>query len=214
MYPMCIFNYSYTLLMEFRVLKKKLMFLHHLVNLPEPSLAKEVLTLQVDNDLPGIFKECKGFLNKFNIGDLSLYTKNQFKRIVNESINNLNRQRLIDQVKVKQYKKISLTNFENEKFEVKSYLTNLNVSDARLKFKIISHMVPTIKMNFQSEPAYARNLWACDICLIENGIGLRDSQSHILICPAYESFRHGKNLECDSDLVDYYKLVLKERSNT
>ena len=42
-----------SLLMEFRVMKKKLMFLHHLVNLSESSLAKEVLTLQIDNNLPG-----------------------------------------------------------------------------------------------------------------------------------------------------------------
>ena len=74
-------------------------------------------------------------------------------------------------------------------------------------------MVPTIKMNFQSEIAYAKNLWVCDDCLNEKGVGLRDSQSPILICPAYEALRQGKNLESDSDLVEYYKLVLKKRSD-
>ena len=82
-----------------------------------------------------------------------------------------------------------------------------------LKFKIISNRVPTIKMNFQFDISYTRKLWACDYCLGEKGISLLDSQSHILTCPAYEAFTHGNSLSCDSDLVEYFKSVLKERSN-
>ena len=104
--------------------------------------------------------------------------------------------------------------FESDRFELKPYITNLNVSDARLKFKIVSQMVPTIKMNFQSDQGYAQKLWACDNCLSSKGIGSRDSQNHVLICPAYESFRLSRNLECDRDLVDYFKLVLEMRFNS
>ena len=49
---------------------------------------------------------------------------------------------------------ISCSYFENDHFEVKAYIANLYVTDVRLKFKIISHRVPTIKMNFQFDISY------------------------------------------------------------
>ena len=207
-----LYSETGTVLMEFRILKKKLMFLHHLYNLPNTSLAYEVLSCQAANDLPGIIHECKNFLDKFNLNDLTLYSKSQFKRIVNSNINVLNRQKLIQQVKSKQYKKIDIAKFESDRFEVKPYILNLNVTDARLKFKINSYMVPTIKMNFQSDFGFSNKLWACDDCLENKGIGNRDSQNHVINCSAYKDFRQNKNLDCDRDLIDYYKLVLKRRS--
>ena len=89
------------LMMEFRILKKKLMFLHHLHNLHQSSLAKEVLSLQTLNGLPGIVQECNSFLSNFGFNDLSLYSKCQFKRLVNSKISELNKQKLIQQVKSK-----------------------------------------------------------------------------------------------------------------
>ena len=200
--------------MEFRILKKKLMFLHHLHNLPKSSLANEVLSLQTIYGLPGIVHECKSFLSKFGLNDLSLYSKYQFKRLVNSKIKELNNQKLIQQVKSKQYKKNYHIEFESDRFELKPYLSNLNVTDARLKFKIVSHMVPTIKMNFQSDPGYTKKFWACDNYLCSKGIGSRDSQNHVLVCPAYQDFRLNRDLNCDRDLVDYYKLVLEHRSSS
>ena len=78
-------------------------------------------------------------------------------------------------MKSKQYKKNDHIEFESDRFELKPYISNLNVTDARLKFKIVSHMVPTIKMNFQSDPGYTKNFWACDNYLCSKGIGSRDS---------------------------------------
>ena len=49
------------LLMEFRILEKKLMFLHHLNHLPETALAKEVIQSQTELGLPGIAQECHNF---------------------------------------------------------------------------------------------------------------------------------------------------------
>ena len=36
-------------------------------------------------------------------------------------------------------------------FKLKPYFRKLNVNEAKLRFKIVSYMVPNIKMNFQSE---------------------------------------------------------------
>ena len=51
------------------------------------------------------------------------------------------------------YKKINFKNCANEKFERRNYIKTLNISDARLKFKIQAKMTPTIQMNFQSSQA-------------------------------------------------------------
>ena len=74
--------------------------------------------------------------------------------------------------------------------------------------------MPNIKINFQLDIGFTNKSWACEDCLDSKGIGKRDSQNHVLICPAYEDFRQDKNLDCDSDLVDYYKLVLNRRSSS
>ena len=59
------------LLMECRILQKKLMFLHHLVHLPDSALAKEVLAIQTEQGLSGIYTECQNFLARYEIYDLN-----------------------------------------------------------------------------------------------------------------------------------------------
>ena len=49
------------------------------------------------------------------------------------------------------YKKLNYEEMENDSFRVKPYLSNFNITDARLRFKIDCGMTPTIKMNFQSD---------------------------------------------------------------
>ena len=52
-----LYSETGTLLMEFRILQKKLLFLHHLYNLPDTALAREVLAVQSEQGLPGIVDE-------------------------------------------------------------------------------------------------------------------------------------------------------------
>ena len=70
-----LFSETGLLSMEFRILERKLAFLHHLHNLPDSSLAKQVLQVQTSQGLPGIFSDCKEFLAKFKIVDLNQYSK-------------------------------------------------------------------------------------------------------------------------------------------
>ena len=93
-----LYSETGTLLMEFRILRKKLMFLHHVHNLPKGALANEVLAQQAANNLPGIFNECNSFLCKFELNDLSLYSKTQFKRVINANTKKLNKEKLLIQM--------------------------------------------------------------------------------------------------------------------
>ena len=207
-----LYSETGVMLMEFRILEKKLMFLHHLSNLPETSLAAEILKVQRDLGLPGIAHDCREFLCKFGLRDLSRYLKSQFKRIVKSKICELNRNKIIEHTKSKNYKKVDIEKLVKDDFSLKKYFLNLNVSDARLRFKIASFMTPSVKMNFPSDNVFAKQLWACEGCTGDSDVGIRDTQHHILNCRAYVDFRKGKNFSSDTDLVDYFKLVLKKRS--
>ena len=91
--------------MEFRILQKKLMFIHHVFNSGDKSLAREVMALQARLGLPGIYQECKEYLIRFDLVNLCNFTKVQFKRRVKEVVSDLNREKLIERVKSAHHKK-------------------------------------------------------------------------------------------------------------
>ena len=96
---------------------------------------------------------------------------------------------------------------EEEKFELKPYLTNLQIDKARYYIRIISFMTKSIKMNFASDPSYYKYSWKCDHCINI------DTQSHVRHCEAYEHLRVGKDLDNDKDLVRYYRQVIDMRES-
>ena len=208
---MMLYAETGTLLMEFRILQKKLIFLHHLSHLPVSALAKEVFDIQTAQGLPGIWDDCKEFLARYEIHDIVQLSKLQFKRLVKEKIKEMSRTKLIELARKKQYKKVDLADLAINDFDLKPYFRNLSIPDSKLKFKITCHMVPGVKMNFQSDKGYAKKLWVCEACKSPGKLGLLDSQEHLLVCSAYERFRVGKDFEKDEDLVEYVKCVLQER---
>ena len=52
---------------EYRVIQKKLLFIHYLVHLDEENLAKEIFCTQKEFSLPGFVKEGRDLLNYFNL---------------------------------------------------------------------------------------------------------------------------------------------------
>ena len=91
-----------------------------------------------------------------------------------------------------------------EIFEMKTYITDMTLIDARTLFRIRSNMT-NVKMNQVSDKKNAKTLWKCNEC------GNIDTQSHILWCPYFAPIRDGKSVDNDSDLVDYFKEVFKIR---
>ena len=92
---------------------------------------------------------------------------------------------------------------KNDKFEKKSFLSDLEINSARMKFGIKTKMVKSVKLNYKNEPINKQKVWKCDDC---ESI---DSQEHILWCPAYSLFRKDKNLDGDRDFTRYFKQVLQ-----
>ena len=190
--------------MKLRVVQKKLLFLHHLATLDDDSLAKQVFNVQNKLALPGLVEECQEYLVKFGISDITKYSKPQWKRLILDKIDSLNKATLLDTMKCK-YKKLDHQKFAEENFELQPYLIDLQTNQARNKFRIRSFMTKTVKMNFPSDEGYKRQLWKCQHC------PNIDTQSHIQHCPAYEHLREGKNLDNDLDLVKYFQQVIAMR---
>ena len=106
---------------------------------------------------------------------------------------------------------------KKEHCELKSYMVNLNLHDARIRFKIRAQMTPTIQMNFKNDPAFKANLWTCSGCnprtkhTVTEQTRTDDTQSHVLICDSYADLRKDKDLSDDKDLVDFFVAVISRR---
>ena len=59
-------------------------------------------------------------------------SKQRWKSLVKKSAGDKNQQDILNQVK--KLKKIDYEKLKNEKYEMKSYLKDMNIADARLKF--------------------------------------------------------------------------------
>ena len=190
-----LYSETGSLKMEFRILERKLLFLHHVATLPDTSIAKEIYNVQTQLNLPGLTQECHEFLVKFGIIHIQNYSKIQWKNLIKKKIRELNKMDILEQIESEGYKKLNLETMKNDSFELKPYMKNLNVSEARLKFKLNSFMTPTVKMNFQSDSEFTRDLWTCPGCSVPGDVtGCRDTQRHIMVCTGYEMLRQDKDL--------------------
>jgi hypothetical protein len=200
--------------MEFRILERKLLFLHHVATLPNSALAKEIYNVQTQLNLPGLAQECHDFLVKFGIIQIENYSKEQWKTLVKKKIREMNKNNILQQIVQEGYKKVDIEQMKEDSFNLKQYMKDLNVYDARMKFKLNSFMTPTIKMNFQSDSEFARELWTCPGCSKPGDVtGCRDTQRHIMVCSGYETLREDKDLSTDKGLVAYFQQVIKQRQN-
>ena len=91
----------------------------------------------------------------------------------------------------------------DEKFELRDYLKNMKLQDARVKFALRSKMYD-VSFNYRNDPKHSAECWRCASCMS----GSIQPQSHILYCDAFRELRKDKDLNSDIDLVSYMKSVL------
>ena len=154
---------------------------------------------------------------QFGIYPVRIFEKavnNVGSHVRKKKIKEINRDDILQLMK-KPYKKISYQEHAMDKHQVQPYLKNMNIAQARMKFKLKTQMTPTVQMNFSSSAEFATQLWTCSGCSTSRPdgqvVGRRDTQSHIMICPGYSNIRQDLDLENDRDLVDYFSQVVKVR---
>ena len=110
-----------------------------------------------------------------------------------------------NELKLKMKKMSKLKDKVEETFEMKDYLRNKIIIEARTMFKFRSKMFKC-KMNFKNVQTFKEDLWLCDSCQSQI-----DTQSHVLFCPAYQQLRIDKDIKNDEDLIKYLVQVLQIR---
>ena len=194
-----------TILMQVRINKSKLSLLHHIKNLDNSSLAKQIFDEQKNGGWPGLVAEGVQISRDWNIPDISepdiQISKLEWKNVVKKEAKNQNSKLLSDMIK----KSSKLEEIKDEEYCEKKYLTEMNMHDARIHFSLRSRMFKC-KMNFLNTPQFRAEMWRCDSCQ-----SCIDSQSHILYCPAYQQLREGKTLTSDQYIVTDFKEVLEIR---
>ena len=191
-----------------QIIKKKMLFLHHLVNLDKGSLARDMLDVQISKHLPGLVPECKILLKSLNLPNLleskmkAKWSKMAWKKIVNKKIYEQEESSLKQNMSPKS--KLRDGSAMEETFDRKEYLSTLNLHDSRIKFQLRSKMLD-VKFNYSTK--HEHELWLCDSCCSSI-----ETQSHLLFCPAYASLREGKNIKNDDHLIEYIKTVMSIRT--
>ena len=193
--------------MRYRVIQTKLIFLWHLDNLEDGTLAKDILEVQKSQHLPGLVQECLEWLNILKLPNVleQRITKTQWKNLVKKAILKKNEDDL--RKKIMKMEKLKNGDIVKEKCERKDYVKSLSVNDARNIFLKNTCMTRYMKMNYMSDFKYVKELWQCDSC--QRNI---DSMNHVMWCPSYRELRENRNLDDDKDLARDLHDVMAIRS--
>ena len=195
-----------TLSMENKIIKKKLNLIFHIKSLDDKTLAKQVYMEQIKNNWPGLTKEVEDICECLEIVNITKtddeITKYSWKKIVSKAVEKKNNKEL--KMKMEKYAKLDELKEETE-CEIKPYLKNLTMKDARMQYRLRVNMFDC-KMNYSSDIKNSATLWKCDSCMTNI-----DTQSHVLWCPAYAKLREGLSLDNDQDILKYYHEVMKIR---
>ena len=181
---------------------RKLLFFHHLISLPEDSLAKNILNLKEEKGHPS---EYRTLLEELQIDeDPANFSKEHWKKHVSKKVHLKNKREILS--KFNSSKKLDKEKLSSEEYDMKKYLSTMKMSEGRTFFSSRSMMISTVQCNFKSKPEYKANDYKCKC-----GDHL-DTQTNLLTCRLYEHLREGLDLaNSDTDLVRYFQLVIKER---
>ena len=137
-----------------------------------------------NNTTPGIISYCKEHLDI--IGITTEVSKSQWRRKIKNYIMELNKTKLLEEAR--SYKKLDYNEMSTETFERKEYFYKLTLEMVRLRFKISSKIVPTVRNNFKRK--YKSTNLSCPSCIDFNpqtSSPREDSQNHLMLdCPAFE----------------------------
>ena len=107
--------------MKYRIAQKKLVFYHHLINLPKNSLAYQIASTQVSLSYPGLMLECQELMEEYNLTDVKSSSKIQWKKMVKNKVKEQNETSLLTIVNQK-YTKLDYNVLSEETCDMKGYL--------------------------------------------------------------------------------------------
>ena len=206
--PILAMNWDLGMLpIEERINENKLNFLHYITEQDESYLSKEIFNIQKSLNFPGFICEMRTLISRYilpNIIDENVeISKSKWKSMVKRAIRT-NYEKEV-KIKIRNYSKLKDGPMNSEQFGRQKYLSTMNLSDARMNFRLRSKTT-NVKMNQKSNKSHAAKLWKCQNC------GHLDSQSHIMWCTFFAPLREGLDVNNDLDVVHYFQEVFKHRN--
>ena len=179
---------------------------HHILCLPDSSLAHQFLTVQEKFNFPSLKDEIEDFLAEFEVTGVKRFTKVEWRKYVKEKIHQKNWAFLLEGLA--KYSKIDYNEIALEEFGLKEYFKNLNLSESRLKFRIRSKCVSTCQTHYPSNKDYALNSFRCINCPEEFEIY---QLSHWHHCKFFIEKFGEINKDDEKSIIKFYQGVIKFR---
>ena len=171
-------------------------------------LARQVYERQLKLGLPGLAREVTDICEAISIPDMN-YNNVEKDKVEEHIFYNHYKDMKEIMKKSKKMEKIQHENFTVEQ----QYMNSKSVESSRTQLRIRLEMLETFKDNYRTKyRTLGRGEEDRDPGLLCGDCGeSRDSQSHCLLCPAWQEARDRLDLSCISDMVIFYQRVLKGR---
>jgi hypothetical protein len=189
--------------MKWRIWLNKIMMLVRIKCKEEETLCKQIYEEEKLKGWPGLSKEVTKICDDIGIPDVNhqyVPTKDIKQAIVRHHYADM---------KTGLDKSTKLESIKNEAFtKPQSYMHNKSIENGRLAFRIRSQMVDNIPANLKNKFRNDKQGLICKYCPAGDIL----SQSHCLVCTAWQELRVGLDLNQIEDLTIYFRKLLTERA--
>ena len=189
--------------MKHRVEREKLMLVHHLKQMEEGSLARQVYDEQIRNNWPGLAEEARTICARLRLEDVNRTecSKNEFKEMILKAVRREDEVWMRDEMEGKTKTKDLVTG----SCLIKDYFSCKSLTKTREIFRIRTNM-NDLKGNFKNRYKNTPGEVSCEACGLEDEVN-----SHIIKCVEYADLRQGKDLSNNGNLVMYFRDVMSRR---
>jgi hypothetical protein len=187
---------------QWRIWEQKCLLLNQIKSLPEGSLAQITYLEAESRGWPGLGQEVRQICLKIGIPDLNKYVirKQEIQKAIQKSH--------YDDMMGMFEGSSKLQDIKNDDFrQIQEYFNDKNLETARTKFKIRTKMLENIPGNFKNKYKKQENGLKCNMCPEEM------TQNHCIVCPGRQEMRRGLDMKNLDDLVDYFEILLSDKSN-
>ena len=187
---------------QWRIWEQKCLLLNQIKSLPEGSLAQITYLEAESRGWPGLGQEVRQICLKIGIPDLNkhIIRKQEIQKAIQKSH--------YDDMMGMFEGSSKLQDIKNDDFrQIQEYFNDKNLETARTKFKIRTKMLENIPGNFKNKYKKQENGLKCNMCPEEM------TQNHCIVCPGRQEMRRGLDMKNLDDLVDYFEILLSDKSN-
>ena len=189
---------------KYRIWVEKTMMILHLRGLEESSMASRIWKEQRTWGWPGLCREVTEICEALEVMDTNdMEFEEKEKKHIRKTITRACREKDEKELKANMGKKCE--GMKDEDCEIKPYLKDLTLYEARELFKIKTNM-NKIRGNYKNMSEHKAARWLCVGCQLEVEVN-----SHILSCKFYEDDQAGLELDTDRGLVEFFRRVMKKR---